>query len=225
LAGSIDSILKIGEEIMVIFKRILVLTTVAFYCGNIFSAETEISVGKMPTVEAKDEISGIQLKLRKGLDPSISISSSPDSAPDINHEYGGSLGYAINNLYSVGFMGSLNADKFTTKSPDTGNGEITVAGVEGNATFAFYKFLIPYAGLNLSRYYPTGENSNNVNYKAGFGFQAGVFGQVWKNIGYALSYQETKNSIKVSLPDYPDYPLPGIKVKMKSLSLNFVVTI
>ena len=207
------------------FKWILVFTMVTFDSGNIFAAETEISVGKLPTVETKDEISGFQIKLRKGFDPSISISSSLNSTPEINHEYGGSLGYAINNLYSVGFMGSLNADKFTTKSADTGNGEITVAGVEGNATFAFYKFLIPYAGINLSRYYPTGENSNNVNYKAGFGFQAGVFGQVWKNIGYALSYQETKNSIKVSLPDYPDYQLPGIKVKMKSLSLNFVVTI
>ena len=207
------------------FKWILVFTMVTLYSVNILATETEISVGKMPTVETKDEISGFQLKLRKGFDPSISISSSLNSTPEINHEYGGSLGYAINNLYSVGFMGSINADKYTTKSSDTGNGEITVAGVESNATFAFYKFLIPYAGINLSRYYPTGENSNNVNYKAGFGFQAGVFGQVWKNIGYALSYQETKNSIKVSLPDYPDYQLPGIKVKMKSLSLNFVVTI
>jgi Outer membrane protein beta-barrel domain len=207
------------------FKRILTFTMVTFYCGNIFAAETEISFGKMPTVEAKDEISGFQLKIRKGLDPSLSVSSSPDSTPDINHEFGGSLGYAINNLNSIGFMGSINADKFTSKDSDNVSSEITVAGAEGNATFAFYKFLVPYAGINLSRYYPTGENTNDVNYKAGFGFQAGIFGQVWKNIGYALSYQETKNSIKIELPDYPGVDVPGIKVKMKSLSLNFVVTI
>jgi hypothetical protein len=194
------------------FKRILTFTMVTFYCGNIFAAETEISFGKMPTVEAKDEISGFQLKIRKGLDPSLSVSSSPDSTPDIN-------------LNSIGFMGSINADKFTSKDSDNVSSEITVAGAEGNATFAFYKFLVPYAGINLSRYYPTGENTNDVNYKAGFGFQAGIFGQVWKNIGYALSYQETKNSIKIELPDYPGVDVPGIKVKMKSLSLNFVVTI
>jgi hypothetical protein len=207
------------------FKRILTFTIVIFICGDIFAAETEISFKKMPTVEEKDEISGIQLKLRKGFNPNLSVSGTTNYKPDINHEYGGSLGYAINNLYSVGFMGSLNADKFTTKSADTGNGEITVAGVEGNTTFAFYKFLIPYAGINLSRYYPTGENSNIPNYKAGFGFQAGVFGQLWKNIGYALSYQETKNSIKIESPEYPGISIPGIKVKMNSLSINVVVTI
>lgn len=208
-----------------IFKWILAFIMVTFYCGNAFAAEMEISEGKMNTTEAKDKISGIQLKFRKGFDPTLSVSGSPDYKPNINHEYGGSLGYAINNLHSIGFMGSINADKFTSKNSENVGGEITVAGVEGNATYPFFKYLIPYAGINLSRYYPTGANSNDVNYKAGFGFQAGVFGQVWNNIGYAFSYQETKNSIKIESPQYPGIALPGIKVKMNSLSLNFVVTI
>ncbi len=206
------------------FKWILAFTI----CGNILAAETEISERKMPilTVEPKDEISGIQLKFRKGIDPNLTVSGSPDYKPDINHKFGASLGYAINNLFSPGFMGSVNVDKFTSKDSDKGTQEMFVGGMEGNGTFAFHKSLVPYIGLNLSRYYSTGENSSEINYKAGFGFQAGIFGQVWKNIGYTLSYQETKNSIKIESPDYPPgYSPPGIKVKMKSFLLNVVVTI
>jgi hypothetical protein len=197
-------------------------------CGNILAAETEISERKMPipTVEAKDEISGIQLKYRKGFDPNLSVSGSPDYKPEISHEYGASLGYAINNHFSPGFMGSVNVDKFTSKDSDNGGQEIIVGGVEGNATFVLHNSVVPYLGLNLNRFYDTGDNSNKINYKAGFGFQAGVFGQIWKNIGYTLSYQETKNSIKIESPDYPPgYSIPGIKVKMKSFLLNVVVTI
>ncbi|MFI5389869.1 MAG: hypothetical protein ACHQYQ_00800, partial [Bacteriovoracales bacterium] len=109
---------------------------------------------------------------------------------------------------------------------DNDNQKMIVGGIEGNGTFAFHKSLVPYVGINLSRYYSTG-NSNDINYKAGFGYQAGVFGQIWKNIGYTLSYQETKNSIKIEPPPNlpPGYEPPGIKVKMNSWLLNVVVTI
>jgi hypothetical protein len=219
---------QIGENIMVtnyrfsFFKWILAFTI----CGNIIAAEIEISERKMPnpTVEAKDEISGIQLKFRKGFDPNLTVSASPDYKPDINHEFGASLGYAINNLFSPGFMGSVNIDKFKSIDSDNGTQKMIVGGVEGNATFAFHNSIVPFLGINLSRFYPSGENS--IDYKPGFGFQAGVFGQVWKNIGYTLSYQENKNTIKVESPDLPPgYSPPSIKLKMKSFLLNVVVTI
>jgi len=213
---------------MMFLKWVLVLIIVTFNVSKIFAAETGVSTGEMPIskVEAKDRISGFQLKLRKGFDPNLSVSASPDYKPEINHIYGASLGFAKNNHFSPGFMGSANVDKFNSKDPDNGEQGTIVAGVEANATFAFFNYLVPYAGLNLSRFYDTGENPNKINYKAGFGFQLGVFGQVWKNIGYALSYQETKNSIKISSPDFPPgYSPPGINVKMNSLALNVVVTI
>ncbi len=217
-------ILKKGDHMFFTFFRIrsarlvfvLGLTCCSF---SYVQAQTtgSTSAQKLPTANpSKDPISGFQVGLRKGTEQKITVESEflgrtyKGSSKDFEHEIGLSLGYAKNEDQSFGFKGGLNLDIF---KDDEDSSHLSALNVDANATFTLNNSFIPFAGVNFNKYLNTDYNKLDPS----LGYQFGVTGQIWQQVGYQLSYQAIRNTGDVESVEY--------KTEIRMVQFGIIFTI
>ncbi|MDH4468900.1 MAG: hypothetical protein QE271_12645 [Bacteriovoracaceae bacterium] len=168
----------------------------------------------------KDEnpLSGLVVGVRKGFSQKAKSTakfgdeSLSDSTSDFAHQMGFSVGYSKNKLENFGIKTNLNYDsfKFDNEDDETGEKFSSFSG-EGNVTYSVNKYLIPYAGLNISKF-NKGEVIKELN--PGIGYQIGITGEIANNFGYQFAYQALRNS--------GSYEFVNFEVNVSTLQLGIV---
>jgi hypothetical protein len=209
-------------------KKMLILSTVLASVATMAQTTTTANATDTTSTETitssfldKKDINGFLFGISKGFEEKAKIKASfmgqsaSGSDDDLSHKLGLVAGYAKHNEGSLGYMAKVQYDFYKSDDNEEGDGQkFAMIEGSGDATFMINQHLIPYAGINISKY-TKGDDLKDLD--AGIGWQLGVTGQIINQVAYNLDYSIRNNE--------GDIDGLNIDIEMKAVHVGITVSL